>query len=176
MGRQSRSIPLLPSGLKRTSSLVTLRFSEYGRYEAWLRRCLQTERTQSPLGRSPNRLPRKASISAKVVLPKNSIRRLYQPHGHMSNGMTTETMVTKNHRIPRASGCFTTGRRPVAANKPGKLMSTITPHASIGDAIRRPAESRRLRPATAVPPPAVSVSCDPAINAVWNCDSSRSNP
>jgi hypothetical protein len=23
----------------------------------------------------------------------------YQPHGHMSNGMTTETMVTKNHRF-----------------------------------------------------------------------------
>ena len=71
------------------------------------------------------------------VLPKNSIRRFYQPHGHMSNGMTTETMVTENHRIPRASGCFTTGRRSVAANKPGKLMSTITPHASIGDAVRR---------------------------------------
>jgi hypothetical protein len=76
------------------------------------------------------------------VLPKNSIRQLYQPTGHTSNWVTTETTATKKPGIPRESGCFTVTHRPVAANKPGKPMFTITQHASIGDAIRRLGESR----------------------------------
>ncbi len=63
------------------------------------------------------------------VLPKNSIRQLYQSTKHMSNWVTTEKLATKKHRIPRESGCSTITRRPVAPNRPSKLMLTITQRA-----------------------------------------------
>ena len=50
------------------------------------------------------------------VSPKNSIPQLYQPAGHTSNRVTTETMTTNKHRILCESGCFTGRRRRVATN------------------------------------------------------------
>ena len=81
-------------------------------------------------------------LASVPVLPKNSIRRLYHPTGHTSNWVTAEKMARKKPGIPRESGCFILTRRPVATNQPDKPMFTITQHASIGDAIRRPAEWR----------------------------------
>jgi hypothetical protein len=87
-----------------------------------------------------------------AVLLKNSIRQLYQPTGHTSNWVTTGKMARKNPGISRESGCFTIPRRPVGTNLSDKPMPTITQHASIDDAIHRPAEWRSPRLAMAVLP------------------------
>jgi len=48
----------------------------------------------------------------------------------------------RKQMIARGSGCSIITEGPVATNRPFKLMPTITRHASIDDAIRRPAQSR----------------------------------
>ena len=71
------------------------------------------------------------------------------PSGECTSGKATrrigwrrEKMATQKQMIARGSGCSIITAGPVATNRPFKPMPTITQHASIDDAIRRPAQWR----------------------------------